>query len=217
MALNSAQIFSISEQAHKKAVEAKVRISFQYIDWSTDSFFAHGLNAEYYHKLFSAFHALKLASVDEIRKQTHPSLQIKSIRWKKSAKHITQDSFPDSVMESLKRSLLHQAQTMIDASLQADDLIRDSFEFSLSKNYGRVHGFLFGDTFHIVWFDPGHNLFPGMTKGGKKKRVTSVEHVRQVQSCSPEAVNELRNENDVLRQELDECLTLLNEATEPQF
>jgi len=214
MAFDPTQIFSISKKAHKRAVEAKVHISFQYIDWSSDLFFVHGLNADYYHKLFAAFHELKKASVDEIRKQNHSSLQVKSIRWN-SASYITQGSFPDSVMRSLKVSLLPQARSLVEAGLQVEDLIKDSFEFSLSKNYGRVHGFLFGDTFHIVWFDPGHNLFPGMTKKRKKKPVTPFEQVRQVKCCSPEAVNQLREENKEMRRELEQCLELLAEATEP--
>jgi hypothetical protein len=36
------------------------------------------------------------------------------------------------------------------------------FQFSVSANErGRVHGLLIDDTFHIVWLDQDHNLYPG--------------------------------------------------------
>ena len=34
------------------------------------------------------------------------------------------------------------------------------WQFSISKTHGRIHGFLEGNVFHIVWFDPKHNLYP---------------------------------------------------------
>jgi len=36
-----------------------------------------------------------------------------------------------------------------------------AFQFSLSANqHGRVHGLLIDDTFHIVWLDHDHRLYP---------------------------------------------------------
>lgn len=39
---------------------------------------------------------------------------------------------------------------------------RDAWQFSLSANeHGRVHGFLFDDTFYVRWLDPDHQLYRG--------------------------------------------------------
>lgn len=43
---------------------------------------------------------------------------------------------------------------------QAKEITSNAFEISLSKNYGRIHGFIWNNTCHIVWFDPAHNLYP---------------------------------------------------------
>ena len=35
------------------------------------------------------------------------------------------------------------------------------FQFSLTANeHGRVHGLLIDDTFHVVWLDHDHKLYP---------------------------------------------------------
>jgi len=36
-----------------------------------------------------------------------------------------------------------------------------AWQFSISTSkYGRVHGFLIYDTFHVVWLDPQHKVYP---------------------------------------------------------
>jgi hypothetical protein len=36
-----------------------------------------------------------------------------------------------------------------------------SWQFSITANaHGRVHGFIAGDTFFVVWIDPKHALYP---------------------------------------------------------
>ncbi len=36
-----------------------------------------------------------------------------------------------------------------------------AFQFEVSQSaHGRVHGFLVGYTFYVVWLDPDHNLYP---------------------------------------------------------
>jgi hypothetical protein len=53
---------------------------------------------------------------------------------------------------------------------KADEQARDAannyaWQFSLTKNeYGRVHGFILGSTFYVVWLDPEHLLYPGDAK-----------------------------------------------------
>lgn len=49
-----------------------------------------------------------------------------------------------------------------------DDFLEqaDCRQFNISKSKGRVHGFIFGNTFFIVWLDPHHNLNPDDKFGG---------------------------------------------------
>ncbi|HDZ68887.1 MAG TPA: hypothetical protein ENH43_00500 [Phycisphaerales bacterium] len=38
------------------------------------------------------------------------------------------------------------------------DLDEDAWQFGISKDNGRVHGFFIEDFFYIVWIDPEHRL-----------------------------------------------------------
>ncbi len=44
----------------------------------------------------------------------------------------------------------------------------DGVQFRLSSSKGRVHGFMIGNRFYIVWLDPHHNLYPNERYGGTK-------------------------------------------------
>lgn len=44
----------------------------------------------------------------------------------------------------------------------------ECLQFSLAKSKGRVHGFIIGNRFYIVWLDPHHNLYPDEKHGGRK-------------------------------------------------
>lgn len=38
----------------------------------------------------------------------------------------------------------------------------EAWQFSITANeYGRVHGLLVGNVFHVVWLDFNHQLYPG--------------------------------------------------------
>lgn len=42
-----------------------------------------------------------------------------------------------------------------------EQLVDTPYQFSLSSNeHGRVHGFLIGEVFYVVWLDPRHLLYP---------------------------------------------------------
>jgi hypothetical protein len=44
----------------------------------------------------------------------------------------------------------------------------ECLQFRLSQSRGRVHGFIIGNRFYIVWLDPHHNLYPDERFGGEK-------------------------------------------------
>ena len=86
---------------------------------------------------------------------------------------------------------------------QATEIASRAFEISLSKNYGRLHGFIWNNTFHIVWFDPAHNLYP------MKSGITKHRDAATVKCFSPhetlrlqEKIRELQEEIAQLYEEL---------------
>lgn len=54
------------------------------------------------------------------------------------------------------------ASTSEPTGFPLNDQLREAppHQFSISSNeHGRVHGFLLGHTFYVVWLDPGHKLY----------------------------------------------------------
>lgn len=50
-----------------------------------------------------------------------------------------------------------------DGFMHLPEQLRDypAFQFSVTANaYGRVHGLLIDDTFHVIWLDHDHRLYP---------------------------------------------------------
>ncbi len=97
--------------------------------------------------------------------------------------------------------------------------MKDSFELMVAKNSGRIHGFLFANKFHVVWFDPAHNLFPGMVDG-KKRPIKLPKDVQEVKPFSPEEFKRLRDlnislaaDNEALRVENEELMQMLEIET----
>ncbi|MEQ5975455.1 hypothetical protein U2I57_05550 [Bacillus cereus] len=45
----------------------------------------------------------------------------------------------------------------------------DCWQFRLSKSTGRIHGFIIGNIFYVVWLDPHHNFHPDEKFGGEKQ------------------------------------------------
>lgn len=70
----------------------------------------------------------------------------------------------------------------------------ECLQFRLSKSEGRVHGFVVGNIFYIVWLDPHHNLYPDARFGGTKyyeRELTCYEKLMEYNL-------NLRNENKAL-------------------
>lgn len=66
-------------------------------------------------------------------------------------------------------------------------------QFFLTKGDGRVHGFLVGNRFYVVWLDPDHNLYP------------EEKHVNySLYPCSQ--YETLQRENERLRSRCDQLL-----------
>lgn len=154
----------IADSDARSVSDEKLRVSFEYIDWDTEEFFFHGMEVKYYQKVFSCICEISKCKERDILEQTHPSLSPKSIFNSSSA---IKNSFPKDVISKIKDKLYVQTRDEESSEAQATEIASRAFEISLSKNYGRLHGFIWNNTFHVVWFDPAHNLYPmefGVTK-----------------------------------------------------
>ncbi|WP_367154237.1 hypothetical protein [Methylomonas sp. HYX-M1] len=179
---------NIADRDAKRVSEEKLKLSFVYIDWDSEEFFFHGLESQYYQKFFWCMSELQSATERQIAQQTHPSLRPKSIFNSDTS---IKNAFPVSVIERVKQQLFVETRDEAAAADQAKEITARAFEVSLSKNYGRVHGFLWNNTFHIVWVDPAHNLFP------MGRKITKHQDAAVVRCFSPEECHRLQ---EIIRQ-----------------
>ncbi len=76
----------------------------------------------------------------------------------------------------------------------------DGVQFRLSSSKGRVHGFMIGNRFYVVWLDPHHNLNPDDRYGG-------IKYYQKPKDCFETLSEEnikLKNENALLLEMLEE-------------
>lgn len=84
----------------------------------------------------------------------------------------------------------------------------ECWQFTLSKSYGRVHGFMIGNRFYIVWLDKYHQLYPDDRyhfEPGPKPRNTWEEKCLEAKYWEDEANQWKTKYEDLWR----ECSTLL--------
>ena len=80
----------------------------------------------------------------------------------------------------------------------------ECLQFRLSKSRGRVHGFIIGNRFYVVWLDPHHNLYPSENHGGRKL-------YNQPLNC----YDKLQAEYNELKHQCQELSELLEDLTKP--
>jgi hypothetical protein len=186
----------IASEDVKLVANECLRISFEYLDWDTEEFFFHGLKVEYYQKVFDCLSEIKRCKEKDIVEQTHPSLKQKSIFNKNG----TKNSFPDSVIKKISDNLFVQSRDRESSDSEAIDLTsKRAFEVRVARTYGRLHGFIWNNTFHVVWFDPAHNLYPI-----KKYGVRKHEDFAKVRCFSPDEIVRLRDELKQCQEKFDE-------------
>lgn len=198
----------IAEEDHRQAEATKLRLSFDFVQWD-DVFFLHGLEPEYYKKLIETFSEVKGSTENQILQQNHDSLVPKSIFNTDSSLRLR---FPEDVeikiAEKLKKE--NAAGAPDDSKAKAKNIIDRAFEIRVGKNYGRIHAFVWDKVFHIVWFDPAHNLY------SKKTGVRKAKEYATVKGFSPEAVKDIRDENQRLTDAYNELQEKL-EAKEREY
>lgn len=181
----NSRLLALADKDFEKIEKERVHISFEFLDWNSELFFLHGLEAEFYSRLFDCLNTIQLATEDQISKQNHPSLTCKAIF--KSATG-TYDSFPTQIIERIKSKLIKE-KSAEDATAEAKRIASRAFEVSMGKNQGRIHGFLWNKSFNLVWFDPAHNLYPG------KYIAKSQKEFARIRCGSHEELLRLREEN----------------------
>lgn len=203
--MRGSKFATIADRDAKAVSTETLKVSFKHIDLDADEFFFHGLEDTYYKKFFDCLNELQSATESQIAQQNHPSLVPKSIFNTTTS---IRDSFPDSVVQAIKTGLFIETRDEAASATQAREITRRAFEVRIGKNYGRLHGFLWNNTFHVVWIDPAHNLFP---MGEKIKKHRDVATVR---TFSPEECTRLQEVIRDLQQEIAEYEELLEEAAE---
>lgn len=190
----------IAEKDEKAVTKEKLKISFEYLDWGTEEFFFHGLEASHYQKFFECLTQIKHSVERDIVEQTHQSLIPKSIFNKAG----TKNEFPVSVVDKVANKLFLETK---DKSSSKDKAIaittKRAFEVRVGKSYGRLHGFIWNNIFHIVWLDPAHNLYP-INKYGVRKQ----ENFATVKSFSGDEAVRLRDELKTLQDTYDELFAI---------
>jgi len=159
------------------------------------------MEIKYYQKFFDCISTIESSTEGEITEQTHPSLLPKSIFNSQTS---IRDSFPNEVIAKIKNKLFVQTKDEESSLDQAGEIASRAFEVRLGKNYGgRIHGFIWNNTFNIVWFDPAHNLYP------MKRGITKHKDIATVKSFSAdeclrlqEIIKELHKENTELYEAL---------------
>lgn len=110
--------------------------SFRYIDTSNDKFITVGQSGGYFSKVISRLKDLSTITEREFLSDRGGSLKSHPIDWRDTSE-------PDGF-----RHLNEQLQAYT------------PYQFAVSRNeHGRIHGFLIGSVFHIVWLDPEHKLY----------------------------------------------------------
>ena len=185
----------IADRDAKTVAEERLRVSFEYIDWESEEFFFHGMEIKYYQKFFDCIETIKSSKEREITEQTHPSLSPKSIFNSETA---IRNSFPEHIIEKIKNKLSVERRGEELSLAAANEIASKAFEVSLGKNYGRIHGFIWNNTFNIVWLDPAHNLY------SIKSGITKHRDAATIKCFSPDECLRLQETIMELQQEIAE-------------
>jgi hypothetical protein len=183
----------IADKSAQAVEDEKLKISFEYLDWSSEEFFFHGMTEGYYKKFFECIMTIKSSKEKDITQQIHQSLSPKSIFNNTSS---IKDFFPNEVVSKIKNKLFLETRKNESSLAQASEIASRAFEISLSKDYGRIHGFIWNNTFNVVWFDPAHNLYP-MGERIKKHKDAATVRCFSPKECLrlKEKIKELQKEN----------------------
>lgn len=117
----------------------QLSFSFRYLDTTRSKFWVRSCDQTYFELVMG-----RLKALSEKSRKDFLNLQTTGKSWR--VHRITWDG-----RVSEPGFGLHE-------TLTADE---NAWQFMLSKDNGRVHGFLIGNVFFVRWIDPNHSLYPG--------------------------------------------------------
>lgn len=117
--------------------KATLSFSFQYIDHEHAKFGFSAQEAGYFCKVLERLKNISSLTALEFTTNRNAALKSHCIEWQTISE-------PDGFSH-----LNEQFQSYT------------PYQFAVSRNeHGRIHGFFIGNIFHVVWLDPGHQLYP---------------------------------------------------------
>ena len=111
--------------------------SFRYLDESSSKFSFQDFNLEQMRIAFQRMKAISGKKLLELNRER----RTKPLRWHPIIWNETTE--PKGFSHIRNRELWSEC----------------AYQFALSKDTGRIHGFVTGNTFNIVWFDATHALY----------------------------------------------------------
>lgn len=113
--------------------------SFKYVSFQNPKFQVEDRKTNYFLCLIGRFQGLSHLGIDILTSDTkNKALRSHPIDWDDS--RVTEKCF---------------------GIPNENEIAYMPWQFELTVNeHGRIHGFLIGNIFNIVWFDPCHNLYP---------------------------------------------------------
>lgn len=114
-----------------------IRFSFKHLCLNHPKFSLEGKTHEYFEKVLERLKNISTLKASEIFSNRSSSLRAHPIDWQCTSE---QDGF----------SHLNEQLRQVPA-----------YQFQISSNeHGRVHGFILGNIFFVIWLDPRHSLYP---------------------------------------------------------
>jgi hypothetical protein len=115
--------------------------SFRFLQEKHDKFNFSGKNTDYFMNFFMRLKELSTWDRKRFCNERSNSWRIHQHEWSNAG-----------VSENTYGTGINGARN--------DEHDEASYQFQLSANlHGRIHGFLIGEVFYIVWFDPEHKLY----------------------------------------------------------
>lgn len=162
-----------TKQLLMKMNNQKLTFSFRFFDRSHEFFNLGGTCIEWCFTLFDILSEVSKQTKNELLTINRNFYDTHLLDWGKTS---TKFNFDDNILEQY-----------------------DAYQFRLGKSKGRVHGFIIGNCFYIVWLDPSHNLYPDDKYGGiKTYQFNPSCHEKLL-----EKILDLENKNNDLKKDID--------------
>ena len=119
-----------------RADNETLRFSFKHLSLNNKKFSIQGKNHDYFGKVLERLKNISSLKASELFSNRSSSLRAHPINWSKTTE---------------KHGFTH-----LNSQLKQIP----AYQFQISSNeHGRIHGFILGNVFFVIWFDPEHKLY----------------------------------------------------------